>query len=56
VSTVSVFSLGVLTKCFGGGFHRLLIARGKGAQGVLHAIAELPKNNFWNIEGFWLTK
>ena len=39
-----------MAKCLGGGFHRLLIARGKGAEGVLHAIAELAKNNLWNIE------
>src|SRR5215475_16114579 len=41
---------GVLPKRFGGRFHRLLIARSKGAQGVLHAVAELAKNNFRNVE------
>ena len=42
---------GVLTKCFGSGFHGFLIARGKGAQGVLRAIAELPKTDTGMIVG-----
>src|SRR5262249_20370943 len=40
----------VLTKRLSGGLHGLLIPRGKRAQSVLHAIAELTKNNLWNVE------
>src|SRR5262249_27262290 len=42
--------LGILSKCLRRGFHCLLVPRSKGAQGVLRAIAELAKNDFWNIE------
>ncbi len=34
----------------GRGFDRLLVARGEGAQRVLHAVAELPQHGVGNVE------
>ena len=40
----------VTAEGFGGGAHGFLIARGKGAQGVLHAVAELAEHGVGQIE------
>ena len=39
-----------LAERLGGGAHRFLVARREGAQGVLHAIAELPQHRLGHVE------
>ena len=47
---VSTSSLRIGAHGLGRGFHRLLVARGEGAQGVLHAVAELSQHRVRNVE------
>ena len=44
------FEFRVLPKSLGGGLNCLLIARCERAQGVLHAVTELAKNDLGNIQ------
>ena len=42
--------IGITAEGFGGSAHGFLIARGKGTQGVLHAVAELAEHGVGQIE------
>ena len=42
--------VGVAAEGIGGGLHRFLVARGKGAQGVLDAVAQLPQYGVGQIK------
>ena len=48
--TCAVSRFGIGAEGIGGGLHRLLVARGEGAQRVLHAVAELRQNLVGNVE------
>ena len=41
--------IGIAAECVGGGFHGFLVARGEGAQGVLHAVAQLPQHRVGQV-------
>ena len=42
--------LRIAAEGFGGGLYRFLVARGEGAQGVLHAVAELAEDAVGQVE------